>query len=868
MMIAMMNDTEQYLPSREDLHKMVKVFCSVHYDNVLDGVGPNKPDASFFEGVANNPHMSFSMYVEIARRFEKYTKTQLPLIAHIAGYSKDEDWESALSAIREQGEAYEEILAEGGAWMHDNAKLEDYPSFNNSTVEQWVQYLISIGYLPEDANEEAHGWITQLSSMYNSKSVKVEEYDEVWFSKNDPARRYPKKTTRVALDWGRRDTDLYQALKTALPFPTFKYDGSRMSVAKDRNAVLKACDIIYDHGYIVDAVREYASTLSERVVQKSTGFGITLVGDGIMLRIPHNDLDTRYKVKNLSTRKWMADEKAWRIPLSEASRLIQSLGEEHALSKLMNQHTDIKTYLLKKAERIAISGASELSNDAVIAEMKERLKGRFPEGKELFPFQYVGVRFGELAGGRFLLGDDMGVGKTIQALAYAALHEEQWPVIVICPANVKYNWAKEIASWLPTSSLQVVEGRKFEFNDSDFTVINYDLVSYCEEQLLDMDANIVIFDESHYVKNKGSKKKPVKRTVACMNIAEDADSVVCLSGTPITNRPVELFTTLEMVRPSEYKGQYWPYVKRYCNAYNNGYAWDVKGASNIPELHEKLRDVMIRRLKEEVLPELPDKMRQFIPAKVSTADLADYRQVHRSLTRQYSSMQSSGSVPPGFVLQMLTSLRHAAGRLKVTPTIEWIKEYKSQKPDTPLVVFYHHKDVGASLLEAMGDEKTLNAKKWRVISGETPAQSRAKYVEQFQMGMLDGLLCSTGAAKEGITLTAADTVVFVEREWTPGYEEQAEDRIRRIGAEGKDVVWATYISAVGTIDEHFDRVIETKREVIQGVLDGKQNEVERANIANEILKSMIDAGDLPESMMALVDGSAYSKPKNVIEEEE
>ena len=313
----MMNDTEQYLPSREDLHKMVKVFCSVHYDNVLDGVGPNKPDASFFEGVANNPHMSFSMYVEIARRFEKYTKTQLPLIAHIAGYSKDEDWESALSAIREQGEAYEEILAEGDAWMRENAKLEDYPSFNNSTVEQWVQYLISIGYLPEDANEEAHGWITQLSSMYNSKSVKVEEYDEVWFSKNDPARRYPKKTTRVALDWGRRDTDLYQALKTALPFPTFKYDGSRMSVAKDRNAVLKACDIIYDHGYIVDAVREYASTLSERVVQKSTGFGITLVGDGIMLRIPHNDLDTRYKVKNLSTRKWMADEKAWPLPLSD-----------------------------------------------------------------------------------------------------------------------------------------------------------------------------------------------------------------------------------------------------------------------------------------------------------------------------------------------------------------------------------------------------------------------------------------------------------------------------------------------------------------------------------------------------------------------
>ena len=84
--------------------------------------------------------------------------------------------------------------------------------------------------------------------------VTVEEYDDVWFSKNDPARRYPKKTTRVALDWGKRDTELYKALKMALPFPTFKYDGSRMSVAKDKNAVLKASDILYTHGYIVDEV--------------------------------------------------------------------------------------------------------------------------------------------------------------------------------------------------------------------------------------------------------------------------------------------------------------------------------------------------------------------------------------------------------------------------------------------------------------------------------------------------------------------------------------------------------------------------------------------------------------------------------------
>jgi len=864
----MMTDIEQYLPSREDLHKLVKAFCSVHVDNELDGIGPNKPDAPFFESVANNPHMSFSMYVEIARRFEKYTKTQLPTIAHIAGYSQDEDWNRALTAIREQGEAYDEVLSEGGEWMRANVKLENYHTMTRNGYKSIINHLIRIGYLPEDAREEAHGWISQLKHMYEQRLVKVEEYDDVWFSKNDPARRYPKKTTRVALDWGKRDTELYKALKEVLPFPTFKYDGTRMSVSKDKTALLKVCEVLDEHDYINNEVKEYAYTINEVVVQKSTGFGVSLEGDGIMLRIPHNDLDTRYKVKNLTTRRWDSDAKAWVIPLSEASKLIQSLGAEHSLSKTMNAHEEIRTYLHRKAERIAISGASALSDEEIVEQMRNRLEGRFPAGKELFPFQYVGVRFGELAGGRFLLGDDMGVGKTIQALAYAALHEEQWPVVVVCPANVKYNWAKEIRSWLPSSSLQVVEGRKYEFDDSDFTVINYDLMSYCEQQLLDMEAGIVIFDESHYLKNKGTKEKPVKRTVASMNVAEGADSVLCLSGTPITNRPVELFTTLEMIRPSEYKGQYWQYVKRYCAGHRTRFGWDVNGSSNIPELHEKLRDVMIRRLKTEVLPELPDKMRQFIPAMVSTSDLADYRQVHRSLTREYDSMQSRGSVPAGFVLNMLTQLRHAAGRLKVAPTVDWISEYKSQKPETPLVVFFHHKDVGDAVLNAIDGDKGLNAKKWRVISGDTPAQKRAKYVEQFQMGMLDGLLCSTGAAREGITLTAADTVVFVEREWVPGWEEQAEDRILRIGAEGKDTVWATYLSVVGTIDEHFDRVIESKRQVVSGVLDGNQNEVERANIANELLKSMIAAGDLPANMMSLVDGSKKSQPKKHIEEEE
>lgn len=685
--------------------------------------------------------------------------------------------------------------------------------------------------------------------------VEVSEYEDIWFSKNDVNKRWPNKDIRVALDWKSRNVGLYKDLSAELPYPSFKYDGSRMSVLKDKHTVLKAMEILKRHGYDTTELRSYSKDITQ--TNERDAYSISVDGNSVMLGVPRNDLDIRHKIKSMPNRKWDGLSKTWVIPLSDSTKLISTLGEGHSVSKLMEENEEVSKYMVKKAERIAISGAASLNDADIVADMEARLSTMFPSGHKLYPFQYAGVRFAELAGGRCLIGDDMGIGKTIQAIAYSALHKEQWPVIVICPANVKYNWAKEVKAWLPDATVQVVEGRKYSFTDADFTIVNYDLVSYVEDGLMNLTSNLVIIDESHYLKNKGSKSKPVKRTVSCMRIAEHAKSVLCLSGTAITNRPVELYTTLEMVRPSEYKDQYWPYVKRYCGAYHNGFAWDVKGSSNIGELHEKLRDVMIRRLKEEVLPELPDKVRQFIPAVPNDSDLAKYKRAHRSWIRRYESYMQMGGTPKGFVLNMLTDLRHEAGKLKVSPTVDWLESYKSQNPDTPVVVFFHHRDVGQGVLDEMekrGNQKgydKLNHKRWRVIDGNTPPIKREKYIEQFQMGVIDGLLCSTVAAKEGITLTAADTVLFVEREWVPGWEEQAEDRIRRIGAEGKDTVWAIYLSVVGTIDERFDRIVESKREVVTSILNGGDDYETRTNIGKELIKEMVEAGELPEEMLRI-----------------
>ena len=876
-----------FLPTKEDIHRMVKAFVSIHQVNeygkhIKDDIGPNGPDAPFFKKVAALPEMDETLYIPMAAKLAKYVNTQLPAIMHIAGYPPETDWEQALLHLKEVGEkAY--IKQEKGKKIlsdyHIQAMQKGEPKFSPQERYAILADLMLLGFSQEKAEEMVTKQLDQTlhaiqvaieqkavqeqeekamkQAAIDALTIEVTEYEETWFSRNDMRKKWPKKTKRLALNWKKRDPALYKEMKEEIPFPSFKWDGTRMSIKIDRIVVKQAIAIIEKHGYITTKLWNYLATMKDtNVIKQHKKYDATLQEDGVMLKIPYDDASTRAIIKRVNGRKWIHESKEWRVSLSEINNVVKSFNDTHPLVIEILKIDEVNTYLKGRAERIAISGASKLDDKDVVKEMKVRLDKHFPPKKELYPFQYTGVRFAELANGRCLIGDDMGIGKTMQAIAYAALHEELWPVLVICPANVKYHWVKELREWMPKAKTHVVKTGKDSIPKSDFIVINYDLVFKQKEKLSALGSDLIIFDESHYLKNKGTKSKPIKRTQACTELAKGVESILCLSGTAITNRPIELFTTLEMVRPAEYEGQFWEYAKRYCGAEHNGWGWDFQGASNTQELHKKLRDCMIRRLKKEVMKELPDKIRQFIPVVPTTTDMAHYKKTQRQWKQAYIDHKVEGTIPAGFVLNMLTDLRHQCGLLKVASALEWIMNYREQS-DKPLVVYFHHKDVGTALYKLMQKNKNINEKKWAVIGGWTPAEKRQEYAEAFQAGKLDGLFCSTTATKEGITLTAADTTVFIEREWSPAWEEQAEDRINRIGQDS-DTVWATYLSVLGTIDEDFDRIVESKRGTIKSVLDGGDVE-ERKGIAVALLEAMVKAGDLPPEILKDIKDS---KPKS------
>ena len=845
------------------IHRMIRTFVGYGAPVVDDGVGANKADFPFFDRIAHQDSMEKHELLEASERFYKYRNTQLPTVLADTGLLDGHaDVSSFLLEMKKVGEEakhkYDTLQEMQRIQREKEASTTSLLNRKlirrKNVFDEFVVNAVMISHGLDKA--EAESFIEQYMHDWTppfSLTISVKVVDDIW--KNKWGKEF--KTKRIALVYP-YNPDFNSALKQHLTFPQVKFDGaSKLWTITDSKDVLdKAVQALEGAGgFFDDTLKEMQGehTFSPtKVVKKNTStYSAILKSTTIELQWPYiSDPDVRSsvmgEVKATQGRKYNPDTKAWSVSIYEAPALIDRLKkrlshipEAIKLANAINEIPQIHTMMESRASRIAISGASKLDDEDMIEQMRTSLSEHFPIGRELYPFQYVGVRFAQLAEGRVLIGDDMGVGKTIQAIAYTALNQDKLPALVVCPSSVKYNWEREFNEWLPNMTVSVVEGRsKGSIQDTDVVICNYDIMSGRRDALLEKEFNIVICDESHYVKNSKAQ-----RTQATLDVAMNSESILCLSGTAITNRPSEFFTTLNLLRPAEFNSFY-NYGQRYCDAYDNGWGWDYSGASNTDELHERTRDFCIRRLKKEVLDELPDKIRTTHTVKPSKKDLTNYNALHQSWIEEYRHYLQSGGTPKGFVLNMLTDLRHECGKIKVESAYHWANNYR-EITGKPLVIFAHHQDV----LKGVWEQFKADRNKWRVavITGQVDASERQRRVDAFQDGKLDVLLCSTVAAKEGITLTAADTVLFVEREWTPAWEEQAEDRVNRIGQDSSSV-HAVYLTVADTIDEKFNTVVEEKRKVINAILDGGDID-DRKGIASMLLKKMVDEGDLPKEFL-------------------
>lgn len=429
-------------------------------------------------------------------------------------------------------------------------------------------------------------------------------------------------------------------------------------------------------------------------------------------------------------------------------------------------------------------------------------------GKTLMPFQVEGVRWLHQKRGVGLLADEQGLGKTIQALAYAiATSDKSFPVLVVTLASLKYNWRAEIHSLDSNLRVHIFNGRtSTTIPEADFYIINYDILAAWKPTLQKhLNLRLIILDECQKIKNNKAG-----RTKATLGLASDIKKKIALSGTPITSRPIEFYNIIKLLNPN-LVGTRWQFGFRYCNAKLTQFGWDLTGASNTKELHKLVSEhIMLRRLKLDVLKELPPKTIRVIPVDISN------RKEYSNITGQVKGwyLENKDRVNRGSlgveVKAKLSSLRLVAVRGMLDSVYDWIDNYLES--GNKLTVYAWHREI-VETIYAHYKSKAV------VVYGGVPPEERHVRVQKFQNDPECKLFIGNVlAAGTGLTLTAACQSLIVESSFSPGDMKQVEDRIHRITQ--KHHVFINYMVAINTVMERIVSVLDKQMKVVTGVLDG------------------------------------------------
>lgn len=430
-----------------------------------------------------------------------------------------------------------------------------------------------------------------------------------------------------------------------------------------------------------------------------------------------------------------------------------------------------------------------------------------PINKELLPFQVIGVD--QLIRRRHnLLADDMGLGKTIQAIGLINACQLS-KVLIVCKASIKRNWYNKLEEWLYISRVIQIIDKKTDFISdlSEIVIVNYDLIShsYLHQQLISIEWDLVICDEAHSLKN--TKAKRTKAVLAKNGIVHHTKRTLMMTGTPVLNRPIELFPILKVLAPQVIApyGDYFKYAKRYCDAWQDGFGLNDRGASNLDELNKKLRQhYMIRRLTHEVEVQLPKKRYEMVFVD-STSSIQQKLRTIDQATRADFKHQNLG-INAG----ELATIRRETAEAKIEATIETIKEYVESA--SKLIIFaYHH-----SVIEKL--EKEFKDYGWVSLTGTSSQNLRQNAIEKFKkdpkIKVFIGQIQAAGEGIDGLQ-DCCNNVLFVEWSWVPGEIEQAAKRVHRIGQTKpvliRFLVWAN------SIEEHMMRIALDKVKVIKEI---------------------------------------------------
>ena len=572
------------------------------------------------------------------------------------------------------------------------------------------------------------------------------------------------------------------------------------------SSVVEARDFGMRNGFTIDP-QVLTFDLPEKL---NPTFGVTLDGDFIYMSFAYDPVKVK-AVKGIPSVTWHAKTKAWRAPVASIAECIE-------WSEKFNQ--PVPENLARLAEQI------KETHDDSVQQSRSTDAELEVAGLPLLPYQRAGVKYAAQSK-RCFIADDMGLGKTLQAIATLEYTPNSYPAVVVCPPNLVLNWQKEYGKWLPERKVVTVSDRKVfpEDRNFDVLVIGYSNISHWQKQITNFRS--FVFDESHYVKSPTSQ-----RTKAAIKIARTAPPdgiILCLTGTPVTNRPAEYASQLDVLGKLNTFGGLWGFYRRYCGAFRDRFGqWNISGNSNLDELNERLRgNCYIRRTKDQVLKDLPPVRHANIVVSGSPVQMQEYRKAERDiveyLVERAKQIALEIGKSPGSAavvarikaesnehLVRISVLRRLAAKAKMDSVVEFIESHRDA--GLKVVVAAHHRDVVDELANKFGGLKIQGG---MLVAEVEDAKSRFQEQSTEDAPVI---VLSIQAAKTGHTLTAAQDVLFVELPWTPADVDQTYSRCHRLGQRGS--VTATYLLCEGTVDEEIYNLISQKRGVVDAATEG------------------------------------------------
>lgn len=463
----------------------------------------------------------------------------------------------------------------------------------------------------------------------------------------------------------------------------------------------------------------------------------------------------------------------------------------------------------------------------------------------LFEFQKEGVEKMLSMKTNILLADEMGLGKTVQGAVYLALKKNSVPALIVCPASLKMNWCREIEKWTHYKTY-IIDGRNPQYLTKEFIdkysvwIINYDILGvenkkekeeemerrkrakamgypcrkkqvkvdgWCDE-LIKHNFQTIICDEVQYIAEPETIRA---RAILQISKALQNSKKLFISGTPYETKTSQFFTCLSILDPLNFNNRY-KYLMRYCDPVKTFFGWKFDGLSNADELHEKISKFMIRRLKKDVLTQLPPKIRAVVPMQVS----AQERKLYDEVDWQFEQDIISGAKDKKAQIGHIAHLKQASYKAKEKAVIKWIKDYLTFQNKKLVVFIYHHATYDALMREfgycSVG------------LTGATPPNERQKVVDRFQNNekvyLFIGQIKASGV---GLTLTKASATCFVEFGNSFPQHCQAEDRVHRIGQTADSVI-AYYLILPNSIEESIMQNINRRGRHIEQVMNGKSEQ--------------------------------------------